>query len=488
MFDPLHTGLKANALLIENGYIAKLFIKKPRVGSHIRVINIHGSCIIPGFIDSHTHLVARGLELQHIDLGSCVSLNECLQNLHAHAVDRAVVVGYNWDESAWRSFHRDMLDRKVLDRISRHKPVIMRRVCGHCAVVNSVALKKIPRHWKIVNRRTGWLYEDAALYLHDIFKPDPAMAFKAVDLGINTALRNGITSIHEIGDLDRFALLQRAQRAHGLRVRIAFYVLAYDMDNVIASRLMNGFGNEFLKFAGIKVFMDGSIGARTAALSQPYPGTRVRGKILMPRRRLADIVQRAERHDLPLMIHSIGDRTTTRVLSVLQQYADRSNRLRHRLEHLEVLDQKAIHRIARLGLIASMQPNFVKRWQQPRGMYEKYIGMRYQQMNCFRTMRRAGIRLTFGSDCMPIGPLYGLQGACEHPFPCGRISRSIAFRLYTQAGAYATGDEYTKGQLREGMFADLVVLNEDPRTIKTLDHLKILMTIVGGKVMFTKRS
>ncbi|MBN2621178.1 amidohydrolase [candidate division WOR-3 bacterium] len=488
MFDPLHTRLQATALLIENGRIAGLFIKKPQVGSHIQAMNIHGSCLIPGFIDSHTHLVARGLELQHSDLGSCASLNECLQILDAHAADAAVVIGYNWDESMWRSFDRDTLDRKVLDRISRRKPIIMRRVCGHCAVVNTVALKKIPRHWHIVDRRTGWLFEDAALYLNDIFKPDPAMEFKAVDLGINAALRHGITSIHEIGDLDRFALLQRVQRTRGLRLRIAFYVLVYDMDKVIAARFVNGFGNEFLTFAGIKAFMDGSIGARTAGLFQPYQGTRTRGKILMTRRRLADIVQRAEHHDLPLMIHSIGDRTTARVLSVLQQYADRSNRLRHRLEHIEVLDQKTIDRIARLRLIASMQPNFVKRWQHPGGLYEHYMGTRYQQMNCFHAIRRAGVRLTFGSDCMPLGPLYGIQGACEHPFPCGRISRSLAFHLYTQAGAFATGDERAKGQLRKGMFADLVVLDKDPRTIKTLDRLKILMTIVGGKVVYTRRS
>lgn len=487
IFDPLRTGTNTSALLIINGRIAKLFTRKPRLGSHLQTINIHGACLIPGFIDSHTHLVARGIELQSIDLGPCRSHEACLQIMHAHRMDDEVVIGYNWDESTWPSFDRAMLDRTVLDRISRHKPVIMRRICGHCAVVNTAALQKIPGHWRIVDRRTGWLFEDAALYLNDIFKDDQAMIIKAIELGTKEALRNGVTSIHEIGDLDRFSLLQRAQRTRGLRVRTAFYVLAYDMDKVIAARLVSGFGNEFLKFAGIKVFMDGSIGARTAALSQPYQGTRIRGKILMTRRRFAHIVQDAEHNDLPLMIHTIGDRTTAFVLAVLQQYADRSNRLRHRLEHVEVLDKKAINTIARLGLIASVQPNFVRRWQQPGGMYEQYYGPKYQQLNCFRTMHRAGVRLVFGSDCMPLGPLYGIQGACEHPLQCESVSRSLAFRLYTHAGAFATREEYDKGNLRKGMFADLVVLNKDPRTIKTLDHLEILMTMVNGKVMFTKR-
>jgi predicted amidohydrolase YtcJ len=488
VFDPSQQNLRANAMLIDNGLIVKMFTRPPHLGKHVQKVDLHGSYLIPGFIDSHTHLVARGLELQNIDFGSCSSLDECLTMLRSRHKDCKVINGSNWDESTWKSFQPYLLTRQVLDRISKTKPVIMRRVCGHCAVVNTAALRAIPAKLKIINWKTGWLYEDAALYLNDIFKPDKETELKAVKLGMTEAVRHGITSIHEIGDLKRLSLLQHAHRLGLLRTKIAFYVLLQDMHRIVAARFASGFGDDFLKFAGIKIFTDGSIGARTAAITESYKGTHQRGRILITSKRLASVVQNAERHRLQLMIHTIGDRATARVIEVLKKYMDPQNRLRHRLEHVEILDQRLIDAIARLDLIASMQPNFVKRWQHPGGMYERSLGQRYCRLNCFNTMYKSGVRLAFGSDCMPLGPLYGIAGACDHPFSCGRISRLLAFRMYTHAGAFATSEEKKKGRLAKGMTADLVVLNKDPRTIHDLDSLNILMTLTNGKIVFRARS
>jgi len=443
---------------------------------------------MPGFIDSHTHLVSRGLELQYIDMDRCTSLDECLTMLREHRNSYDVVFASNWDESQWKSFKPTMLTRGILDRISRSKPVIMRRVCGHCAVVNTVALRKIPARWRIVDRKTGWLYEDAALFLNTIFKPDAAMETKAVKLACAEAVRRGITSIHEIGNLNRFSLLQHARNIGVLKIRVAFYVLVQEIEKIITARIRKGFGDPFLRFSGIKVFADGSIGAQTAALTRSYQGTRCRGKILVSKNRLKRIIRLAEQNDLQLMIHTIGDRTTAHVVSALDGIIRGKNELRHRLEHLECANRKEIARIARLNLIASMQPNFTRRWQQPGGMYEEYFGSGYTRLNLFRTIHAAGIKLVFGSDCMPMDPLYGIQGACEHPGLDGRISRSIAFKAYTSAGAFATYEERQKGQLKEGMNADLVILNHDPRSVKKIDSLQVMGTFVAGKQVFKRRS
>ena len=131
-----------------------------------------------------------------------------------------------------------------------------------------------------------------------------------------------------------------------------------------------------------------------------------------------------------------------------------------------------------------MQPNFVRRWQNPDGMYEKIIGPKYLNMNCFSSLIKANARVVFGSDCMPLGPLYGIPGAVWHPSECCRLNVAEAFRLYTEAGAYATFDEKKKGKLEPGYLADLLVLNKNPLEERNLGDLKIKSVMVGGRVVY----
>jgi predicted amidohydrolase YtcJ len=186
------------------------------------------------------------------------------------------------------------------------------------------------------------------------------------------------------------------------------------------------------------------------------------------------------------MIHALGDRAAARVAGILRTYIPDSNPLRHRLEHVELLDKRTMDMMAQKNILASMQPNFVRRWQQPGNLYEQRLGERYTRMNCFRTMQDAGIRITFGSDCMPTGPLYGMPGAYAHPFGCGRVSRSTALTLYTRAGAFAACDERKKGKLQEGFLADLVALDRNPLDAKTAGTPRVLMTMVDGTPVYNR--
>jgi hypothetical protein len=464
-------------ILVDRGIIAKV-LPANAAPPGIRIIDLKNRFIIPGFTDSHTHLMARGVELQRVDLGGCRSADECLEKLRRHR-DRPEIFGSNWDESVWSKGRKDDIDRLALDRISAAKPIIMRRVCGHFAICNTAALKRIGPMWKIVDRKRGYLYEDAALFLNLIFSPSDEMLEIGLDLATDEALSLGVTSVHEITNIRNFKMFQKLKSR--LRIRVALYTYWEVLDQVIEAGFLSGLGDNYLKFQGIKIFMDGSIGARTAAMNQPYTGTKNYGKLLVSEERLENMIKKAEDNSLQLIIHSLGDRATETVIRAFENCRIKGNRLRHRIEHLEIVSDPQIKRIAKLELIASMQPNFVRRWQQPGGLYEKSLGRAYPAMNPFRKVIDAGIPLVFGSDSMPMGPLYGLTGATEHPFFANRLAPAEAFGCYTERPPYAVFDEGRKGRIETGMLADLVVLNENPLagTVPTL--LKIENVLVGGK-------
>jgi len=474
-------SFKPGAILLNNGIIEQFFTKLPRIAA--KKLNLDGAYVIPGFTDSHTHLLARGIALQRIELNDCPSLNECLERLY-EARHCPVIFGSNWDESKWQPNEIDRLNKSLLDKISRDKPVIMRRVCGHFAVVNTRALKLIPRHWRIVQPKTGRLYEDVVLNLNEIFIPDEEMLKTGLKLATNEALSKGITSIHEITNAPGFRIYQKMH--HYLKLRVAVYLPLKYLNRVISLGLSSGLGDDLLKFAGIKIFMDGSIGAQTAAVSRPYRGTKKRGQLLLSLHSLKEAVRLAEGAGIQLMVHAIGDRATGEVLKVFKENIGKKNPLRHRLEHIEILNDNLIHEIARLNLIASMQPNFVKRWQNPGGMYESLLGERYQGMNPFKRLLKADIKLIFGSDCMPLGPLWGIEGAVGHPANIDRLGIFEALRLYTEKPAYATFDEEKKGTLQPGRFADLVILDKNPLKEEPISRVKILMVFLGGKVVYKK--
>jgi len=479
---------RIHAILIHNGLIEKIYLHRERLPRHVKKIDLNGNYVIPGFIDSHTHLIARGIELQRIDLEDCRSLDDCLEKLRSGLrKEDEVVFGSNWDESTWNTPRLDILNRYTLDKISKRRPVIMRRICGHFAAANTKALHLIPKKWRMVNRKNGHLYEDAALNLDKIFPVDNSALERAIELGIAEATAKGITSIHEITNPQRFRLLQMVQRNRGLKIRFAAYIKSKYLGDVLSSGMSSGFGNEMLRFAGIKVYLDGSVGARTAAFMRSYERIRTRGTILLSIQKLSNIIKTANDNGIQLMIHTIGDRAVAHALKAFKKHIGKSNPLRHRLEHVEKLDSSSIRHMAAMNMIASMQPNFVKRWQQPGGLYEQYLAERYREMNCFRRLLDAGIKVIFGSDCMPLGPLYGIQGALTHPSPCGRLDLIDAFRMYTQEPAFATFEEDKKGTIDTGRFADLVILDKNPLTERNLDTIKIVIVFVGGRIVYRKQ-
>jgi predicted amidohydrolase YtcJ len=273
-----------------------------------------------------------------------------------------------------------------------------------------------------------------------------------------------------------------------IRIRTALYAYWHVLDAVIEAGFHSGLGDNYLKFQGIKIFMDGSIGARTAAMIKPYPGTNNFGRLLVDKERLKKMIRKAEENSLQLIIHSLGDRATETVIRAFEDLKIKGGRLRHRIEHLEVVSDRQLERIARLGLVVSMQPNFTKRWQRPQGLYERYLGPGYRHMNPYRKVFAAGIPLVFGSDSMPMGPLYGIPGAIRHPDPLCRLDTAQAFRGYTERPAYAIFEEDRIGRIEPGMLCDLTVLDRDPLGASDPSLIKIENVIVDGKPAWTRKS
>ena len=160
------------------------------------------------------------------------------------------------------------------------------------------------------------------------------------------------------------------------------------------------------------------------------------------------------------------------------------NPLRHRVEHVELTPPDLVQRLAESGAWACVQPNFARRWSQPGGMNEQRLGSaRLQDCNAYRSLLSAGVPLAFGSDCMPLGPLYGLQAAVHHPQEAQRLTAPEALRLYTAAAAQLCFQEQTFGALRRGMAADLAILEGDP--FDSSDAASVVGTLVDGRLVWS---
>ncbi len=261
------------------------------------------------------------------------------------------------------------------------------------------------------------------------------------------------------------------------------------LDSRLRLSVPTGIGSDLLKIGGVKAFCDGALGARTAALSAPFsddPGNK--GMFVHEQSELDEIASRAHEAGMQLAIHAIGDAGIESALQSIESAVKNDPRPdhRHRIEHLELPTRVQLKKMSKLGIIASMQPNFIGEWGGTEGMYVSRIGRaRASRNNPFREVLDAKVRLAFGSDCMPMGPLYGVHSAVSAPYPSQRISVHEAITAYTKEAAHASFDEASKGTLAVGKLADFVVLSDDPFDgPERISSMGILETIIGGEVVF----
>ncbi len=467
-------------------------------GRSTEAVDLGGRVVVPGFIDAHAHLMDSAARVSNLRLGGAASLEATVRILQgglARARAGEWLVGDDWDESAWPEAR--YLDRRDLDRVSTTVPVAAVRVDRHMASVNSPALGllKVPPDTRGLERDpsgapTGVLKEEAFDWMRHALAPTDERLARDFARVARRALSLGMTSIHDVvGEVGMRAY--QMVNAHG-RLPLRVELMARDLllPHLAAAGLRRGFGDERLRLGAVKAFADGSLGARTAALLEPYadaPGET--GMLVHPPQELRELVAGIHAAGFPAAVHAIGDRAIGHVLDAIEAAAPRRG-ARHRVEHAELPLPEDVRRMARLGIAAVAQPNFVGQWSLPGGMYEARLGReRFRGNNPYRDLLRAGVRLAFGSDGMPYGPLEGIHWAVNAPFDGQRLTVDQAFAAYTAGGAWAGFEEAEKGALAPGALGDAVVLDGDPwREPGRIRGMRAAMTIVSGRVVFRGRA
>ena len=495
--NTIHEGVAIkNGKIIEVGNNNEV---KYWIGNETHVIDLNGKAAIPGFIDSHTHFINMGLKFTHIDFHDTKSLKEALELIKMEAEKKESgewIIGSNWDESKW--IENRYPTRWDLDKAVPDKPVYIVRICGHMAVTNTLGLKllKVPREVRgfeideKTGEPTGILKEDALEYAERVLKPSLNECIKGVKLAVDYSLRCGVTSVQDTVMSFHLSAYQIAMLEKWLKVRIYTFPWYTNLGYLTALGLRGGFGNNWLKIGGIKLMVDGSIGARTAALMEPYsddPSSK--GMLLFEEDDLVEIIKKANENGLQVAAHAIGDRAIETLLNAFEKASKGSNikGRRHRIEHFELPTEDQIDRMKKLGLVASMQPNFVGNWGMPGEMYEQRFGKeRWRRNNPFKIILDKGVVLAFGSDCMPFGPIYGIWSAVNHPVEESRLSVEEALRAYTNGSAYAAFEENIKGSIEMGKLADIIVLTKNPlkTPLKDIKDIRIYMTIVNGEILY----
>ena len=458
------------------------------VGVDTEVIDLDGRTVLPGFVDAHTHLRVVGRRQVNADLGGASGPEDCAARLRAAADAREEwILGFGYDESEWGG---DYLTRETLDAVSTERPVAAFREDLHVASVNSVALGRLREDFPEDDVRTedgdptGVLVEDAAQVVFEAVDPGLEGTRDLLRAAQERALELGVTGVHEMIRNDNDPRVYREMALAGdldLRVRLNYW--SSYLDAVEKVGLRTNFGSDRLRVGGIKTFTDGSLGGRTAKLSEPYADGEGRGNWVVDPADLRALADRAAALDLQLCAHAIGDEAIDAALSTYEAVGDGED-ARHRIEHAEILTDDLVERLAESDVVVSMQPNFLK-WAREDGLYESRLGEgRTRDSNRFRDLLDAGARLAFGSDCMPLGPLFGVQQAVTAPAEGQRLTVTEALRAYTRGAALAGFDEDRLGSLEPGKRGDLVVLADSPWAVEPRDiaDIDVSMTLIDGEI------
>jgi predicted amidohydrolase YtcJ len=516
---------RASAVVVAGGRITALD-EVPAGTAH--VVDLRGATVLPGFHDAHNHMTGFGMSLGEVDLRSDAA--GTLDELYAAIARRAEttapgewVVGSGYDQNKLGGHpHRDALDRAAPGR-----RVWLRHTSGHMCVVNGVVLAdlgvdaaatEIPGGRVATEdggRPTGLLEERAQLLVGSLVYPYPlAELADAIARAAAEYLKEGVTSCTEAGigggwvahSPAELAAYQLARDQGRLGVRVELMTAGEVLHPLGAHAgddrplgldlgITSGFGDEWLRLGATKIFADGSLVGRTAAMNDPYAGSDQAGYLQADAADLQALIIAAHRSGWQVATHAIGDRAIDVVLDAYEQALERYPRRdpRHRIEHFAVVGPKQLARAAALGVIAVPQGRFASELGD--GMLAAVGRDRHAWLYRLRSLLEAGMVLPGSSDRPVVAgaPLLGIhdmvnrQTSSGAPFnPDEAITARQALRAWTWGSAYASRQEHVKGSITPGMLADLVVLSEDPTAVapERIAGLEVLATIVGGEIRY----
>jgi len=393
-----------------------IHIKKNRIYSiyddnfnhnaRITEINLSGKTIIPAFTDAHTHFMQWALSKIGPDLFNSESYEASLEIIYNYInnnKDISVIIASDYDENLWKE--QKIPDKKDLDKISTEIPIIMRRICGHFAIGNSKAIEKIfsKEYENFIEKNTGIMKEDPALYIYRIFPPDELMYIKAFHFAQKTCHEMGISSIGEITSKEMRKYIREFDLKKELSLRFRCSVLEEEYFNSSSQEKLSIEDDNFFSLRAIKVFLDGSIGGRTASVNFRWKDSDSPGMLLKSSKELNKILEHTAEKNKHIWIHAIGNNAISTALNAIKEKVDKNYRNIIRIEHFELPDISDISLAADLGIICSMQPNFIRMWSAKDGLYQRVLPEDvYLFNNPLRTIENEGCKIAFGSDNIPI--------------------------------------------------------------------------------------
>lgn len=480
------------------------------------VLDLGPATVVPGLIDAHGHIAGLGLGAMQADLVGTTSKDEALQRLHDFAAtlpEGVWLLGGGWDQNRWAG--KQFPTAADLDTHFPDRPVWLSRVDGHAAWGNSAALALVERDlsgdWQpeggrierdADGRPTG-VFIDEAMALVDAHVPEleGEVASQALALGMQSAVAHGLTGVHDAGvSLATLAHYQRLADRGEMPLRV--HALADGNGEALEMLCRDGLYTHpggHLQMRAVKVFADGALGSRGAALLTDYsdePGNR--GLLLASVEQMAAVTEKARRCDVQVATHAIGDRGNRIVLDAYAKTLGNGvgGDHRWRIEHAQVLDPADLPRMAQMGVIASMQPTHATSDMPWAG--DRLGPQRIEHAYAWRELRDSGARLALGSDfpVESVDPRLGLYSATTRTdadsLPAGgwqpeeKLTAYEALRGFTLDAAYASFNEDEVGSLEVGKRADFVVLAEDPLAIdpSQLRALQIRATYVDGHAVY----
>jgi predicted amidohydrolase YtcJ len=489
---------------------------KNRMKEPYTLIDLHGNTLLPGFIDSHMHPILLTYYSLHLNLSTVTSLKELQNVLRDYAKNKSkdeFILGFKLNEELFDD--AILPTRYDLDDACPDHPVFLLRYDEHIGIVNSKMLKKANINNKMKNpiggelqktkegNLTGILTEKALNLIFSILPfPNPDQILEAAEKAFKSLAKKGITSIHSILQLDKGDDLgvvevpfYKAIQNKILQNSYAFLTTKNPNKLLKAkkSSLDGRSKDSKFKVGGLKLFLDGSFGAKTACMYKPFSDApHTCGFCVIEEDEIYEKMKIAHNNNFQIVTHAIGDKANRIVVNLYKKLLNEFPKEdhRHRVEHASILTKDVIEDMKKYGIIASCQPPFINSeytW------LEKRIGkQRCKYTYPMKSLVDAGILIAAGSDC-PVedpSPILGLHALVTRndfvPEEC--ISMKDALKTYTINGAYAAFEENLKGSIEEGKLADLVILDRNPLEVNKdeIKQIEIIETIIRGKTVYKK--
>ncbi len=518
---------RAQAIAVKDGKIVAVGTDEEIKKFHsnkTRTIDLGGHFVMPGFNDAHLHLAEGGREKLNVELVGVKSLDEMKSRISQRAKITAPgewILGAGWDHTKWPG--QKLPTRQDIDSVTDDHPAYFVRVDGHIAIANTAALKtagvtpqtKMPEGGSAdldSNKQlTGIMRESAQeLVTSKIPAPTPEQRRHGLELAFADAIQHGLTSLQDNSAWEDFLVMEDMEREGKLPVRVSEWLNFRDsVETLQQHRARHPNTDSMLHTGMLKGFMDGSLGSRTASLLAPYhDDPKNTGLPQYDQETLNKMTRDRVAAGFQIGFHAIGDGGVELALNAFAdaENAIRENVLKHpsssqstddfrfRIEHDQVVTAEQVPRYAKLGVIASVQPNHLltdMNWAEERVGHER-AKHSYPWADCVKNK----VMLAFGTDypVEPLTPFRGMYAAITRKneagtksyFPEQKLTIEQAIAAYTTGSAYAEFEEQTKGLLQPGMLADFVVLDRDLTKVapEAILNTEVLRTVVGGKTVY----